>query len=171
VAREGGLPVMLYNIPVFTKVALEVDVVRELVEEPGIVGIKDSSGSVRNYERLVATVKSPEFTVVTGSDSLLFIETLAGGDGCVSPGANVAPQWFVALWDAMQEGRWKEAWDFQQRIQAMHRGIGYGTFPAGIKGALSLLGIGQPTLAAPNLAVTDEQLAAIRAALSELGLL
>lgn len=170
VASEGGLPVLLYNIPFFTKVTLELDVVQTLAEEPGIVGIKDSSSNLRYFQRLTATVKSPGFSVVTGSDSLLFAQTVAGGDGCISPGANVVPEWFVALWQAMADGRWPEAWAYQQRIQSLHQGIGHGTFPAGIKGALSLLDIGQPNVAAPNVPVTDEQLAAIRVALQEAGL-
>ena len=171
VASEGGLPVFLYNIPFFTKVALGLDVVQRLAEEPGIVGIKDSSSNLRYFQQLTATCKSSDFSVVTGSDSMLFAQMVAGGDGCISPGANVVPEWFVALWQAMEDGRWPEAWETQQRIQALHRGIGYGTFPAGIKGALSALGIGQPVVAAPNVPVTDEQLAEIRATLKEAELL
>lgn len=171
VAAEGGLPLLLYNIPGLTKVNLELDVVRALAEEPRIVGIKDSSGNLQYFQRLTQAAKSSKFCVVTGSDGMLFAQTVAGGDGCISPGANLVPDWFVALWQAVREGRWQEAWAIQQRIQALHRGIGYGSFPAGIKAALSLLGIGQRTVAAPSAAVTDQQLASIRATLEELGLL
>jgi 4-hydroxy-tetrahydrodipicolinate synthase len=171
VASESGLPVLLYNIPFFTKVNLEPETVAALAEEPGIAGIKDSSGNLRYFQRLCQTVKSEQFTVVTGSDDMLFAQLVAGGDGCISPGANVVPHWFMQLWNAMQENRWQEAWAMQQRIQAMHRGIGYGTFPAGIKAALSLLGIGNGLLAAPNLAVTEQQREAIAVALRELSLL
>jgi len=170
VSSEGGLPILLYNIPFFTKVALELDVVRELAEEPGIVGIKDSSGNLRHFQRLTS-IRSDTFSVVTGSDSLLFAQTVAGGDGCISPGANLVPDWFVRLWEAMGNDRWPEAWELQKRIQSLHQGIGLGTFPAGIKGALSLLGIGKRIVGAPNAPVTDEQLATIQAALEESGLL
>jgi 4-hydroxy-tetrahydrodipicolinate synthase len=170
VASEGGLPILLYNIPFFTKVALELDVVRELAEDPGIVGIKDSSGNLRHFQRLTS-IRSDTFSVVTGSDSLLFAQTVAGGDGCISPGANLVPDWFVRLWEAMGNDRWPEAWELQKRIQSLHQGIGLGTFPAGIKGALSLLGIGKRIVGAPNAPVTDEQLATIKAALEESGLL
>lgn len=171
IASESGLPVLLYNIPFFTKVNLEPDTVRALAEEPGIAGIKDSSGNLRYFQRLCQTVKSEHFTVVTGSDDMLFAQLVVGGDGCISPGANLVPQWFVQLWEAMQQNRWQDAWILQERIQTMHRGIGYGTFPAGIKAALSLLGIGNGLLAAPNLPVTEQQRDAIRVALRDLGLL
>ncbi|MBM3188015.1 MAG: dihydrodipicolinate synthase family protein [Chloroflexi bacterium] len=170
VAAEGGLPVLLYNIPFFTKVELGLETVRALAEEPGIVGIKDSSANLGAFQRL-AEIKSGTFSVVTGSDNMLFAQLVAGGDGCISPGANVVPEWFVALWDAMRAGRWQEAWAVQGRIQALHRGIGYGAFPAGIKGALSLLGIGQRNMASPSAPVTDEQLGRIGAALRGFGLL
>ncbi len=170
IAREGGLPVMLYNIPVFTKVSLPVEVVAQLAAEPAIIGIKDSSGDMRYFQRLVEEVSSPSFSVLTGSDGLLFIETVAGGDGCISVGANVAPEWFVSLWQAVKEGRWLEAWEIQKRVLALHRRIGYGTFPAGIKGALSVLGIGTPRVAAPNVPVESRELEAIAQALRAFGL-
>jgi 4-hydroxy-tetrahydrodipicolinate synthase len=170
VAAEGGLPVLLYNIPFFTKVALDLDLVQELAETPGIVGIKDSSGNLRYFQQL-ASVKSDTFSVVTGSDHLLFAQTVAGGDGCISPGANLVPDWFVRLWEAMGSDRWSEAWEIQKRIQSLHQGIGLGTFPAGIKGALSLLGVGKRIVGAPNVPVTDEQLATIEATLKGSGLL
>ena len=171
VASESRLPVLLYNIPFFTKVNLEPDTVLALAEEPGIAGIKDSSGNLRYFQRLCQSVKSDQFTVVTGSDDMLFTQLVVGGDGCISPGANLVPQWFVELWNAMQENCWQKAWATQQRIQTMHRGIGYGTFPAGIKAALSILGIGNGLLASPNLPVTEQQREAIRSAIQELGIL
>ena len=171
VASEGGLPIMLYNIPVFTKVSLDLPTVQALAEEPGIVGIKDSSGSLGNFQRLAATVGSERFSVVTGSDDLLLAASVAGGDGCISPGANAAPEWFVGLWQAMKEQNWSEARKLQRQIHALHRGIGYGTFPAGVKGALRALGIGNGMMAAPNVAVSDDEAQAIRLALVNLGLL
>ena len=171
VAAEGELPILLYNIPFFTKVTLELDIVQELAVEPGIVGIKDSSSNLRYFQQLTSTVKAPAFSVVTGSDSLLFVQTISGGDGCISPGANLVPAWFVSLMDAVHADRWGEAWEMQQRIQALHQGIGYGTFPAGIKGALFLMGIAHNVVAAPNVPVTDLQLSAIETTLRQVGLL
>jgi len=169
VADEGGLPIMLYDIPAFTKTPLPVDVVAELAEEPNIVGIKDSTGNLRNFQALTAQARSETFTVVTGSDAMLLFELMSDGDGAVSPGSNIVPGWFVALWDAFHADRLDAASDWQSRIAAMHRGIGYGAFPAGIKGALKALGIGNGRLAAPGVGVTDKQLVAIRGWLGEHG--
>ena len=170
-AAEGGLPIILYNIPGLTKVSLDLETVQTLADEPGIVGIKDSSGNLRGFQRLASAVASERFSVMTGSDDLLFAATVAGGTGSISPGANVAPEWFVGLWQAMKRGEWSSAWEIQRQIHALHLGIGYGSFPAGIKCALCALGIGNGMMATPNLAVTGDEAQAIRLALVNLGLL
>ncbi|MBC7235560.1 MAG: 4-hydroxy-tetrahydrodipicolinate synthase [Chloroflexi bacterium] len=170
-AAEGGLPIILYNIPGMTQVTLSPEVVRQLAVEPGIVGLKDSGGNLGYFQQIVRQSKSAKFGVVTGSDGLLFATLAVGGDGCISPGTNVAPEWFVGLWNAVKEGRWSDAWAFQERILDLGAIYRYGTFPAGIKGALSALGIAKPCVHAPLAAVTGAQVEQIRARLQELGLL
>lgn len=170
-AAEAGLPILLYNIPVFTKVTLDLDAVCELAEEPGIVGIKDSGGSFGYFQSLVQRVRCEEFTVLTGSDRLLFVSLAVGGDGNIGPSANVVPSWFVGLWDAVKESRWHDAWSLQQRIMAFGSVVGHGGFPAGLKGALAALGICQNTVTSPLASLTDEQMEEVRARLREFQLL
>ncbi len=170
-AADGGLPIILYNIPQFTKVPIAVETAAELAAVPGIAGIKDSSGDQINTQNIIDAAGGEGFRVITGSDHLVFAALAYGGDGCIGTGMNVAPQWFVGLWDAAAEGRWAEALAYQKRISDMQRSIGYGDFPAGIKACLNLLGIGTPRVAAPRRSVTDEERASIAAALRRLGLL
>jgi 4-hydroxy-tetrahydrodipicolinate synthase len=171
VAADGGLPVILYNIPQFTKVPLEVETVATLAQEPGIVGIKDSSGNLAGYQQLVTQAQSETFSVITGSDHLVFASLAFGGDGVIGTGLNLAPHWFVQLWEAVHAGRWEEARALQMRISAMHAGIAYGDFPASIKGALSLMGIGNGLVAAPRRSATAAERERIAASLREMGLL
>lgn len=75
IADRSPLPVLLYNIPKFTKYDLPVEIIGELADHPNIIGIKDSSGSI---ERIAATVNAtrnaprqtvtvtPVFSAVTG---------------------------------------------------------------------------------------------------------
>ncbi|MGI6368716.1 MAG: dihydrodipicolinate synthase family protein [Anaerolineae bacterium] len=170
-AQDGGLPIVLYNIPQFTKVPIAVETVVELAQLPGIAGIKDSSGDQPNTQSLITAAAGPGFRVITGSDHLVYASLAWGADGCIGTGMNVAPQWFVALWDAAQAGRWEEAMGWQKRITDMQRSIGKADFPAGIKASLNLLGIGTPRVAAPRRSVNAEERAEIAAALKRLGLL
>jgi dihydrodipicolinate synthase/N-acetylneuraminate lyase len=65
VADSSPLPVILYNIPKFTKYDLPVDVIAELAFHPNIIGLKDSSGSVENIAAVVAATGSAPRRKVT----------------------------------------------------------------------------------------------------------
>jgi len=58
IADSSALPVILYNIPRFTKYHLPVDVIAELAFHPNIIGLKDSSGRVELIAAVVEATKS-----------------------------------------------------------------------------------------------------------------
>lgn len=91
IADASALPVMLYNIPKFSKYELPVEVIAELAFHPNIIGLKDSSGSVERIAAVVAATKSAPrrnvtvteiFAAVT--DRMLSAETLLGAATFVS---------------------------------------------------------------------------------------
>jgi 4-hydroxy-tetrahydrodipicolinate synthase len=167
---EGGLPIVLYNIPGCTKVMLELEGVAELARDPAVIGIKDSSGNF-GFFTSVLDCRSEGFGVVTGSDRLLFASLVVGGDGSIGPTANVAPAWFVGLWDAVRAGRLDEARALQARIAALGRIYRPGGFHQGLKGALACLGVCGPAVTAPMRALDEDQRAQVARALGEAGLL
>jgi 4-hydroxy-tetrahydrodipicolinate synthase len=167
---EGGLPIVLYNIPSCTKVMLELEGVAELARDPAAIGLKDSSGNFGFFSNLLAC-RSEGFGVVTGSDRLLFASLVVGGDGSIGPTANVAPAWFVDLWDAVRAGRLDEARELQGRIAALGRIYRPGGFHQGLKGALACLGVCGPAVTAPMVALDEGQMGQVRQVLEELGLL
>jgi dihydrodipicolinate synthase/N-acetylneuraminate lyase len=65
VADASPLPVVLYNIPKFTKYDLPVEVVAELAWHPNIIGLKDSSGNVAGIASIVQATKSAPRRLVT----------------------------------------------------------------------------------------------------------
>jgi 4-hydroxy-tetrahydrodipicolinate synthase len=168
-AEAGDLPIVLYNIPGCTKIAIDLEVARALADEPAIIGIKDSGGNFGYFQSLVQQLPAG-FTVVTGSDNLLYASLLVGGSGSIGPSANVAPEWFVGLWNAVKEGRTEEAWEIERRIFALTAIYRHGGFHPALKGALSCLGICKPVVAAPQSAVDEAQLQAIGDILEEVGL-
>jgi 4-hydroxy-tetrahydrodipicolinate synthase len=172
-ALAGGteLPLVLYNIPGCTKVVLEPDVVAELAGQDGFIGIKDSSGNFGYFQTVAAEYSSERFGVVTGSDRLLFPSLLVGGDGSIGPTANVAPGWFVQLWDAAQAGRIEEAREAQAKIVALGQIYRPGGFHQGLKGALACLGVCAPAVTAPMEALDAGQMEQVRNTLRELDLL
>jgi len=168
--QEGGLPIVLYNIPGCTKVMLELEGVAELAQHQEVIGIKDSSGNFGFFSSVLAC-RSEGFGVVTGSDRLLFASLVVGGDGSIGPTANVAPVWFVQLWDAVRAGRLDEAREVQDKIAALGRIYRPGGFHQGLKGALACLGICGLAVSAPMAALDEGAMAQVEQVLEELGLL
>ena len=65
VADAAALPVILYNIPKFSKYDLPVGVIAELAFHPNIIGLKDSSSSVERIAAVVAATKNAPRRKVT----------------------------------------------------------------------------------------------------------
>lgn len=175
-AAESPLPVMLYNMPSHTKTAFAVDTVRSLMDLPRVVGIKDSSGQMLNYQQLVELARGrADFSVLMGPEELLAESVLMGGHGGVCGGANLLPRLYVDLYAAAARGDLLETHKLQQRVMRLSsRLYSVGEAPTsyltGLKCALSLLGICSGRLAEPLYAMPEERQRVIGQYLKDLGL-
>ncbi len=98
------LPVILYNMPSYTKVHMEADTVAA-AREMGAIGIKDSSGDMVYLYTLIDRFKKyPDFSIITGTEIYLPETVLQGGHGAVAGGANFFPELFVAFYNASIAG-------------------------------------------------------------------
>lgn len=119
-ADLSPVPLMLYNIPPYTKISLPPVVVAELARHPNIMGIKDSSRDFEYFLSLLHHVEHGEkFKVLTGTDTLLSASLLAGGEGTVCAIANVIPGSIRALFDAITRTDYPEASRIQTRINEL----------------------------------------------------
>lgn len=90
VARETGLPVMLYNIMPRSAINLETPVLVRLANEvANIVAVKEASGNLGQIAEVCAKVP-PGFRVYSGDDALTLPIMAVGGHGLVSVAAHVA---------------------------------------------------------------------------------
>jgi dihydrodipicolinate synthase/N-acetylneuraminate lyase len=170
-ADRLSIPVLAYNIPAFSHVALSADLVLSLAEQGAIQGLKDSSRDFDYFQQLIVGLRSrPGFRLFTGSDTLLLPALFAGAAGGITIGANVAPDWSVALTRAVADGSWTRAKELQAQLTALSIALRRGPFPAGTKNALADLGICDPWLATPSLVLTSDQRQALAADLDRLGI-
>jgi dihydrodipicolinate synthase/N-acetylneuraminate lyase len=171
-AAEHGLPMMLYNIPQFTKVVAEPATVATLAHEGTIVGIKDSSRDFEYFENVCAATRDiPEFRIFTGSDSMLLASLAMGGAGTICGAANVAPAWVVRIYDDFVRGDLESARMHQDELLALVMALRAGVFPAAIKAAVHLQGVAGDTPAAPVAPLEGPALARLREQLGAWGLL
>jgi 4-hydroxy-tetrahydrodipicolinate synthase len=141
VAEQGGLPVVLYNVPGRTGCDLLPETVAELVSHPNIIGIKEAVGDTARLKALLA-LRSDSFSLLSGDDGTAARSMLAGADGLISVGSNALPGAYRTLCDLARAGEHEaaEAWD--ARLQPYHDFCGVESNPIPVKALLQRLGIG-----------------------------
>jgi len=152
---ELPLPLFLYNMPPLTKVPLELDTVRWALDQPGIVGMKDSSGDMIYFNRVLGLLpQRPSWTILVGPEQLLAEAVLMGGHGGVNGGGNVFPRLYVELCNAALHADLHRARTLQRLVQdVVDRlytvGRHHSAVIKGIKCAASCLGLCSDFMAEP----------------------
>jgi len=170
-ASECSLPILLYHIPSTTKVRFSVGLIERLSELPNIVGIKDSTGDLVFVFTLLDGMRDRSFVVFQGHDYLVAPTLLYGAHGAINSLANLVPNWFVALYEAVQKGDAASAIDWQRRINKLSRELEAMPFLPALKSALYLKGLTTPFMTAPFSALTEEQKIKLRTFLENEGLM
>jgi Dihydrodipicolinate synthetase family len=100
---------VLYNIPVFTKVRIAPSAAVALASHPRIAGLKDSGRDLGYAAELLDAVAgmgaAADFSVLRGTDSMLVSYMLAGARGTICGSANVVPELVLAVYDAVPGGQ------------------------------------------------------------------
>jgi 4-hydroxy-2-oxoglutarate aldolase len=115
VADASRIPLLLYSVPQFTGVAIEVDVAARLAEHPNIAGMKDSSGNVDRMGSILASVPGT-FQLVTGAATTVYPSMVLGGKGAILALATFFPEICVALYNAVSAGDSAKALELQRRL-------------------------------------------------------
>ena len=165
-----GLPIIIYNIPPRSVVDMSVETMQRLFELDNICGVKDATG---NLARVSVQRHSlgPEFIQLSGEDMTALAFLAAGGHGCISVTANVAPQACAALQEAALGGDYATALVHQDRLVPLHASLFIEPNPAGPKYALSALGRVSDEVRLPLVPATEPTRAVIRDAMVHAGLL
>jgi 4-hydroxy-2-oxoglutarate aldolase len=139
VADASPIPVLLYNVTMFTGVNLPVDAVAALAEHRNIVGMKESGSDLAQIADLVSRTPD-DFTVLAGSATTYFHALCAGCDGGILALASIFPDECVWLKELVRDNRLDEARALQRRLTPIARTIGTAHGVPALKAALDLLG-------------------------------
>lgn len=148
--QELDAPLFAYDIPVCVHTKLPWKMLARLGAEGILAGVKDSSGDDVSFRYLVQENEKNghPLTLLTGHEIVVDGALLSGADGSVPGLANVAPEGYVRMWKAAQEGNWAEVKREQDRLNEISHifdvtsGVqGYGAGVGAFKCALNLMGI------------------------------
>ncbi|MQY60194.1 MAG: 4-hydroxy-tetrahydrodipicolinate synthase [Clostridia bacterium] len=140
ISDNTNLPVIIYSNPNRTHVSFSEAIIERLAQIDNIVGIKDSSGQPALITEYIRNT-SNSFSILTGHDPLILFSLMHGAKGAVSAIANIVPSLVVGLYENFRNGNFREAQKKQKQITELHNVLKIGTFPAGIKEALEIIGV------------------------------
>ncbi len=170
IADAVDLPIIIYNIPGRSVVNMSVETMARLAKHKNIVGVKDSTADLQR-PILQRIAMGNDFCQMSGEDQTAISFLAAGGHGCISVTANIAPRLCSDMHAAWADGRVKDAMAIQDRLTPLHDSLFCETSPGPVKYAASLLGKSanrcRLPLAPPSEATRDR----VRAAMTSVGLL
>merc|ERR1711939_905798 len=116
VAKASPLPILIYNFPaVCNGLDLDSDVIAQLAQEnPNIVGVKLTCGSVGKITRLAAAFQPERFAVLGGQSDFLVGGLAAGSAGCIAAFGNIFPKTVVKVFDLYKMGKHDQALALQR---------------------------------------------------------
>lgn len=164
-----GLPVILYNVPGRAGREIPLDVVARLASHPNIVAIKEAAGSVDR----VSAIKNmlPDFTVLSGDDSLAVPMISVGAEGIISVASNVIPKEMGDMVRFAMAGDYVKAREYHNKYYKLFRDLFIDVNPVMVKEALALMGKIDRVFRLPLCETADGNLERMKATLAGVGLI
>jgi dihydrodipicolinate synthase/N-acetylneuraminate lyase len=156
-----GLPVMVYNNPIDTKVDLTPDLLAELAQIDNVVAVKEFSGDVRRV--LEIREKAPDLTVVAGADDVVLESLLMGATGWFAGYPNVFPAESARLFALALDGKLDEARALYEPMVAAFRWDSRVEFVQAIKRSMDIVGRYGGPCRPPRGPLSESQLAQLEA--------
>ena len=170
VAGQTDLPVMLYDIPGRTGVAIGDELLMRLAEIDNIVAVKDATGKVEVGAR---RIDETGLAFYSGDDGLNYSWLTHGAVGVISVVAHVAGASYRKMVQLVENGDYQEALQLSLKLEPLVKALmGGGQGAVMAKHALAEQKIiPTATLRLPLAPASEEEIAQLRAALERFELL
>jgi len=165
VAAAVDVPVIVYDIPGRSIVRVNDDTLARLASDfANISGIKDATADLVR-PTAVQNLLGNDFTQLSGEDATALPYLAAGGHGCISVTANIAPKLLSEMHAAWWAGDIKTAQTIHQKLLPLHNAMFCEASPGPVKYAASLLGICAAETRLPLCEIADSSKAQVKAGL------
>jgi 4-hydroxy-tetrahydrodipicolinate synthase len=140
VAREAGLPVVLYDFPIRTGVSIDWRVLDALVDEPGIVAIKEASGDLLRAVEL-RNRYGDRYELVCGADPLILDFVMWGARSWIAGGAGFLPREHSRILDLAVSGEQTAAREALEELLPMLLSMEHGSYSQKVRVAIEAYGL------------------------------
>ena len=168
--KNSSKPIIIYDIPGRSVIQMTDHTMAELAKSDIIVGVKDATADLARPTRLQNTI-SDDFIQLSGEDGTALAYLAAGGHGCISVTANIAPNLLSRMHNAWRQGDISAAQDINKKIMPLHDALFCETSPGPLKYAASLLGICSSEARLPIVEIEEKSKESVKNALIKTGLI
>ncbi len=139
VAESCRIGILVYNVPQYSGINLQPEVVARLSEHPNIIGIKDSSGNIGQLSEIIDSSRK-DFAVFVGSAPVFFPALCVGAVGGILAVANVVPRECIQIQSLLKAKKMDEARALQNRLIPLALAVTTNHGIGGLKMAMDLAG-------------------------------
>ena len=170
--REVDLPIIVYDNPLYTGNPLSPPLIAELMNLPGIVGLKESNSDLAHLAEVLRLTKKLPVSICTGIDSQFLAALLMGAHGIYSTAASIIPGTMCRVYELYKAKELDRACSLCRKLQHLHRFLEYEPgYVAPCKDALRMLGLPGGSVRAPLPELSNRERQELRHALEITGAL
>jgi len=160
-ADESPLPVLLYEIPYRTRIAIDPTVIHELSRHERIIGMKACNPDLYHFLKTAAGIDE-SFSLLSGEDTLFPLHMSAGARGGVLSTATMLPKTWRRIMDLVRGGNLQEALLMHRQLMPFIDLVFAETNPGPMKSVLQAIGVDAPELLEPLLPAAAQTSARLR---------
>ncbi len=169
VANSIRIPMIVYNIASRTAVNVATPTMVRLSKIKNIVGVKEASGDLSQMTD-VSVSCGPNFSILSGDDSLTLPLLAIGGHGVISVVGNLIPADLKDMIESFRSGNLSRAQELNRKMFPLIRALFSETNPIPVKTALSMMGLVKPEVRLPLTPMESANAENLRKAMREYGL-
>ncbi len=154
-ANISSKPIIIYDIPGRSVIGMTDETMARLAEHELIIGVKDATADLGRPTRLLNVINE-NFIQLSGEDGTALPYLAAGGHGCISVTANIAPKLLSRMHNAWIQGDIKTAQEINQKLMPLHDALFCETSPGPLKYAASLLNLCESDTRLPIVEIASE---------------
>ena len=168
--KHSSKPIIIYDIPGRSVIQMTDETMAKLAQDQFIVGVKDATADLTRPTRL-QNIIGDNFIQFSGEDGTALAYLAAGGHGCISVTANIAPNLLSRMHNAWKQGDINTAQEINKKLMPLHDALFCETSPGPLKYAASLLGICSSDARLPIVEIEEDSKLKVKDALKKTGLI
>jgi len=141
VAKNADIGIVIYHYPDATGVELSPELIHEISQIEGVIGIKNTADGIPTSKLLNLVKDNTDFALLNGFEDLFLPSLSIGANGAIGLVHNLVPDKIAKLYELVQENNVKEAAELNKKLLPLFNLLEEETVPGTVKAGLKALGI------------------------------